>query len=72
MTGTVRDGDDPTADDRSTASNRQPIDLRLAVVEYADGADRCTVYPPERSGVKRTTTWLSVDRAVVCDLGEMR
>ncbi|MFB6073730.1 MAG: hypothetical protein ABEJ89_01815 [Haloarculaceae archaeon] len=46
--------------------------LQLALVEYADGPDRCTVYPPDATGLDRAATWISVDRTCVRSLNEWR
>ncbi|MFC6975746.1 hypothetical protein ACFQL1_15470 [Halomicroarcula sp. GCM10025709] len=55
---------------------RQPetpaVELQSTVVRYSDGADRCTVYPPDCPETARLTTWLSADRAVFVDRDAMR
>lgn len=46
--------------------------LALAIVHYSDRPDRCTVYPPDASGVARLTNWLSVDCDLLCSLEDWR
>lgn len=48
------------------------ISLRLTVVEYAHGPDRCTVYPPGLSSVARMSTWISADRTAFESLAARR
>ena len=56
----------------SDSGGRRPsergVDLTHETVEYPDRLDRCTVYPPETSGIARMERWLTVDRRVVVDL----
>lgn len=47
-------------------------ELQLAVVEYDEGPDRGTLYPPGLTGIKRMETWLSVDMSLVVDLSAWR
>ena len=56
----------------TAATDRPDVELSLTVVRYADGPDRCTVYPPETSGDARMSTWLSADRSVFVDLASMQ
>lgn len=51
---------------------RRPEALTMTVVRRADGADRCTIYPPEATGIARMSTWISVDRSAVIDLAGRR
>jgi hypothetical protein len=46
--------------------------LSLAVVQYADSPDRCTIYPPDATGDERLSTWLSANRDAFVDLDTMR
>jgi len=62
---------DPTGVARD-ATDRPDVELSLTVVRYADGPDRCTVYPPDATGDARLSTWLSVDYEVVVDLASMQ
>jgi len=61
-----------SADFEGDAADRPDVALSLTVVRYADGPDRCTVYPPETSGDARMSTWLSADRSVFVDLASMQ
>ena len=54
-----------------TSARRSDLDLSMTVVEYGEGADRCTVYPPGLSGDARMSTWLSADRTAFVPLSEM-
>ena len=56
----------------SDATDRPDVELSLTVVRYDDGADRCTVYPPNATGDSRLSTWLSVDYEAVVDLATMQ
>ena len=46
--------------------------LELALVRYDDRPDRCTIHPPETTGIERMSTWISVDRSLVVDAATMR
>jgi len=48
------------------------IDLELTIVEYAASPDRGTVHPGLCGRDRTTTTWLSADRSVFCDLAMWR
>lgn len=52
--------------DRPADVARPPLEppnhLECTVVRYRDRPDRCTVFPPDASGIERLSTWLSVDR----------
>ncbi|MBX0324482.1 hypothetical protein EGH21_15740 [Halomicroarcula sp. F13] len=61
MTGDARGGPDDL-----------DVELSLTVVQYADGSDRCTMYPPGLSGVPRMSTWLTADRSAFVPLDEMQ
>jgi len=52
--------------------SRHALDLQLTVVRYGDGPDRCTVSPRTVPDGKRTTTWLSANRAAFEELTAMR
>jgi hypothetical protein len=52
--------------------SRHALDLQLTLVRYDDGPDRCTVAPRRVPDGKRTTTWLSANRAAFEDLTAMR
>ncbi|MFC7020292.1 MULTISPECIES: DUF7511 domain-containing protein [Haloarcula] len=54
----------------STSARRPDRHLSMHVVEYSDGADRCTVFPPGLSGDARMSTWLSADRSAFVSLSE--
>jgi hypothetical protein len=54
------------------ATGQSDGELSLTVVRYDDGADRCTVYPPNATGDSRLSTWLSVDYEAVVDLAAMQ
>jgi hypothetical protein len=60
-----------TAPDWVVDDAQQPaapdVELRSTVVHYSDGPDRCTIYPPEASGVARLSTWLSADQSAFVD-----
>ncbi|MDS0283651.1 DUF7511 domain-containing protein [Haloarcula onubensis] len=56
----------------SAATDRPDVELALTVVRYADGPDRCTMYPPDLTGDARLSTWLSADHGVFVDLAAMR
>ena len=58
--------------DGVTDDARTEIELSLTVVRYADGPDRCTMYPPGAAGDARLSTWLSVDRRACLELAAMR
>ncbi|GGL53808.1 DUF7511 domain-containing protein [Halocalculus aciditolerans] len=48
-------------------------DALAAVVESGvTGPDRCTVYPRDLPEADRTTTWLTVNASVLCDLDDHR
>lgn len=47
-------------------------DLQLAIVTYDDSPDRCTIHPPELTGIERMETWISVDLSLVADLSMWR
>jgi len=50
----------------------QSVELSLTVVRYADGPDRCTIYPPNATGDARMATWLTADRAAFVDCHSVR
>jgi len=54
------------------AADRPDVALSLTVVRYADGPDRCTIYPPETNGDARMSTWLSADYGAFVDLASMQ
>jgi len=56
----------------TAATDRPDVELSLTVVRYADGPDRCTVYPPGVTGDARLSTWVSVDYGAVVDLAAMQ
>ena len=56
----------------ATHATRRTDPLRLTVVRYSDGPDRCTIYPRGLAGDARLTTWLSADRSLLVDAAEMR
>jgi len=56
----------------TAATDRPAIELSLSVVRYADGPDRCTIYPPDATGDARMSTWLSADYGAVRDLASVR
>jgi hypothetical protein len=56
----------------TAAADRPDVELSLTVVRYADGPDRCTIFPPNATGDARLSTWLSVDYGVVVDLAAMQ
>jgi hypothetical protein len=59
------------SDTSDTARNRS-FDLHSVVVSYEHRADRCTIYPRERSHYERLETWLSADEDAFVSLCEMR
>ncbi|QIO23625.1 hypothetical protein [Haloarcula sp. JP-L23] len=65
------DPDWVTAETRSGPGDPD-VELSLTVVQYSDGPDRCTIYPPGLSGVPRMSTWLTADRSAFVALDEMR
>lgn len=46
--------------------------LSATVVQYSDAPDRCTVSPPDATGDRRLTEWISVDADVVVSLANTR
>ncbi|WP_262180878.1 DUF7511 domain-containing protein [Haloarcula laminariae] len=54
------------------APDRPDVELSLTVVRYADGPDRCTIYPPEATGDARLSTWLSADYEAAVELSAMQ
>jgi len=54
------------------ATDRPDVELSLTVVRYADGPDRCTIYPPNATGDARLSTWLSADYGAFVDLASMQ
>ena len=48
------------------------VELSMTVVQYSDGPDRCTIYPPGLSGVARMSTWLSADRSLFVDIDSIQ
>jgi len=52
--------------------SRPATQLRHDVVTYSDGPDRCTIYPPDATGVVRMSTWLTADRDAFVDLATVR
>ncbi|MFC7139061.1 hypothetical protein ACFQMA_04310 [Halosimplex aquaticum] len=77
MSGRTRSDDDsfpdrsaPSIDDRPGGSDSPQ--LELALVRYTDRPDRCTIHPPDATGVERMSTWISVDRSLVVDVDSMR
>jgi len=54
------------------AADRPDVELSLTVVRYADGPDRCTIYPPAATGDVRMSTWLSADYGAFVDLASMQ
>jgi len=77
MSGRTRSNDPFGSEPAATApgdSAPQPSAprLELALVRYDDRPDRCTIHPPETTGVERMSTWLSVDRSLVVDVASMR
>jgi len=53
-------------------AKQRHFDLQSTVVHYADGPDRCTVFPPADDDCDRMTTWLSANRSVFEELESMR
>ncbi|WP_415381249.1 hypothetical protein [Halosimplex sp. TS25] len=78
MSGRTRSDDDPLPESPASPtdgerSNRPDAPrLELALVRYADRPDRCTIHPPDATGVDRMSTWISVDRSLVVDADSMR
>ena len=63
----------PDSERQTTAATGRPdVELSLTVVRYADGPDRCTIYPPEATGDARMSTWLSADYGSFVDLDAMQ
>jgi hypothetical protein len=58
--------------DTSDTERDRSFDLHSVVVSYEHRADRCTVYPRERSHYERLETWLSADADAFVSLREMR
>jgi hypothetical protein len=46
--------------------------LVSVVVEYDDRPDKCTIYPPDTSGIERMSNWITADRDLFVDLGALR
>jgi|GEM_PF-1057134 len=53
-------------------ARRRTGDLRHEVVSYPDGPDRCTIFPPDATGVTRMSTWLTADSDAFVDLAAVR
>ena len=66
---TAHHGEPPAA--RREIDGRD-FDLHSVVVSYEHRADRCTIYPRERSHYERLETWLSADEDAFVSLCEMR
>lgn len=47
-------------------------ELRLAVVEYDEGADRGTIHPPGLTGMDRMETWLSANLSTFVEVSAWR
>ena len=77
MSGRTRSADDSSeartpSIDPGQPGQADPPTLDLALVRYADRPDRCTIHPPDLTGVERMSTWISVDRTLVVDAETMR
>lgn len=77
MSGRTRSDDDSFRESPTPSVGDRPgrpdaPRLELALVRYADRPDRCTIHPPDATGVERMSTWISVDRSLVLDVGSMR
>ncbi|WP_135364005.1 DUF7511 domain-containing protein [Halosimplex halophilum] len=78
MSGRPQSADDAVSEPRAPSIDpgqpgpADPPALELALVRYADRPDRCTVHPPDATGVERMSTWISVDRSLVVDAASMR
>ncbi|WP_436910173.1 DUF7511 domain-containing protein [Halosimplex marinum] len=78
MSGRPQPADDAVSEPRSPSTGpdqpgrTDPPALELALVRYADRPDRCTIHPPDATGVERMSTWISVDRTLVVDAASMR
>lgn len=71
MTTTGEDAERP-ATDSEREHPRPPVTLESSLVEYEDGADRRTIYPPGLSSIARMSTWLSADSDAFVDLDDAR
>lgn len=56
----------------ANGARRRTRDLRREVVSYPDAPDRCTIFPPDATGVARMSTWLTADRDAFVDLATVR
>ncbi|GAA0667029.1 hypothetical protein ACFQDG_09080 [Natronoarchaeum mannanilyticum] len=56
----------------SNGARRRIRDLRHEVVSYPDAPDRCTIFPPDATGVARMSTWLTADHDAFVDLATVR
>jgi hypothetical protein len=78
MSGRPQSADDTVSEPRTPSTDADqhgradPPTLELALVQYADRPDRCTVHPADATGVERMSTWISVDRSLVVDAASMR
>lgn len=63
---------DPDADPTPGPDPERRARLASTLVENPDSADRCTVFPPEATGVERMSTWLTADAAAFVDLDDAR
>jgi len=78
MSGRTRSADDSASEPRTPSidpgqpGRADPPTLELALVKYADRPDRCTIHPPDATGIERMSTWISVDRSLVVDAASMR
>jgi len=71
MTTTGEDAERP-----ATGSEREhpqrPVTLESSLVEYEEGSDRRTIYPPGLSSIARMSTWLTADSDAFVDLDDVR
>jgi hypothetical protein len=58
--------------DTTGTTRDRSFDLHSVVVSYEHRADRCTIYPRDRSHYERLETWLSADVEAFVFLREMR
>ncbi|SNZ16197.1 hypothetical protein SAMN06269185_2721 [Natronoarchaeum philippinense] len=69
--GTAPDASARTAIERVRARD-SPVGLCHEVVAEADGPDRCTIFPPDATGVVKMSTWLTADADAFVDLSTVR
>lgn len=71
MTTTGEDAERSTTGPEDEHPQR-PVTLESTLVQYEEGADRRTIYPPGLSSIARMSTWLTADSDAFVDLYDAR